>query len=102
MAKFVRLLGLPNASASYDHLQDSDEAEDEYGIEEWEQFLHIAKEPEPGDEQISSAKAKLGDGNFDGALADYRRAVELNPELAQSDYYRSELAMLGKAYYSRD
>ncbi|OUC78148.1 tetratricopeptide repeat protein [Gordonia lacunae] len=39
-----------------------------------------APEPEPEDPRLLAAEAKLNDGDFDGALADYRAIAEAEPE----------------------
>ena len=44
MNAFVRLLGIWNAFASYDHLQEG-EFRDE--MEDWEKFVHLEKQPDP-------------------------------------------------------
>lgn len=39
-----------------------------------------APEPEPEDPRLLAAEAKLNDGDFDGALADYRAIADAEPE----------------------
>ncbi|WP_238423641.1 tetratricopeptide repeat protein [Gordonia sp. 'Campus'] len=39
-----------------------------------------APEPEPEDPRLLAAEAKLNDGDFDGALADYRAVAEAEPD----------------------
>ena len=77
MAKFVKLLGLPNALSSYEYLQGGERDE----IESWEQFVHIENQPDSAEDYNYRGEVKLTKGDLDGALADFNKAVALNPSL---------------------
>ena len=77
MAKFVKLLGLPNALSSYEYLQEEERDE----IEGWEQFIHIEDRPNSAEDYNNRGKVKQAKGDLDGALADFNKAIELNSDL---------------------
>lgn len=79
MAQFVKLFGLSNASSSYDYLQSEDWDEDE--IEGWKQFIHIEYQPASAEDYNNRGEAKLAKDDLDGALADFNKAIGLNPDL---------------------
>jgi tetratricopeptide (TPR) repeat protein len=105
LAKFAKLLGLPNASCSYDYLQRAEDAAEveDFGIEGWDKFIHIEPQPDPTGEKRREMK-RAGDsspeklafaynlvGNekksradLEGALADYQKAIELHPQSAEA------------------
>jgi tetratricopeptide (TPR) repeat protein len=95
MAGFVELLGLSNALSSYDYLQDGERDE----IEGWEQFIHIEFRPESAEDYNRRGEAKLARNDFDGALADFKKALELNPDLAAAQANRD---LAEKARHDRD
>ena len=91
MAKFIELLGLSNALSSYEYLQEGERDE----IEGWEQFIHIespgdgkrpgagdVKQPDPAESFNLLGHVKRLQGDLDGALADFNKAVELKPDFA--------------------
>ena len=88
LTRFAELFGIANAGASYDLLQDGDLDDDQ--IQGRDQFVHIERQREPGDEFLESAAKKLMAGDIEGALADRRRAFELNPALAERPGYLKE------------
>jgi tetratricopeptide (TPR) repeat protein len=96
MAQFVKLLGLSNALSSYDYLQSEDWDEDE--IEGWKQFIQIENQPASAEDYNNRGEAKLAKGNLDGALADFKKAIELNPDLvaARDNCGRVELAKIDR------
>ena len=79
MAQFVELLGLSNALASYDYLRAGDQDEDE--IEGWKNFIHIESQPVSAEDYNKRGEMKLAKGDLDGALADFNKAIELDPNL---------------------
>jgi hypothetical protein len=87
MTRFAELFGIANTGASYDLLQDGDLDDDQ--IEGRDQFVHIERQREPGDEFLESATRKLMTGDLEGALADFNRAIELNPRAARVYTYRA-------------
>jgi tetratricopeptide (TPR) repeat protein len=96
MTQFVKLLGLSNALSSYDYLQSEDWDEDE--IEGWKQFIHIENQPTSAEDYNNRGEAKLAKDNLDGALADFKKAIELNPDLvaARDNCGRVELAKIDR------
>jgi tetratricopeptide (TPR) repeat protein len=80
MTQFVKLFGLSNALTSYDYLRSEDRDEDE--IEGWKQFVHIGYQPASAEDYNTRGEAKLAKDDLDGALADFNKAIELNPNLA--------------------
>jgi tetratricopeptide (TPR) repeat protein len=79
MAQFVKLFGLSNALSSYDYLRSQDWDEDE--IEGWKQFIHIENQTASAEDYNNRGEARLAKDDLDGALADFKRAIELNPDL---------------------
>ena len=96
MAQFVKLLGLSNALSSYDYLQSEDWDEDE--IEGWKQFVHVENHPASAEDYNNRGEAKLAKDDLDGALADFKKAIELNPDLvvARDNCGRVELAKIDR------
>lgn len=116
LTEFVELLGLPNAIGSYDLLVDAqpDEAE-EFDIQNWEAFVRIepsADSKARHKKRIESEAAKnMGTslasmhntvgranreaGDLDRALADFNRAIEIDPNFA-SAYSNRGLAKKNK------
>lgn len=78
MVGFVELFGIPNALTSYDHLDTG--VEDE--IDKWEKFVHIEFDPETAEDFNHRGEVKLVREDADGALEDFKKALELNPKLA--------------------
>ena len=77
IAQFVELLDLPNATSSYEYLQEGERDE----IEDWKQFVHIEYKPSSAEDYNNRGAAKLVKEDLDGALADFNKAIELNPNL---------------------
>jgi tetratricopeptide (TPR) repeat protein len=94
MSEFVELLGLSNASSSYEYLQSGEWHE----IEGREQFIHIEVKPESAEDYNSRGEVKLAKGDLDGALADFDKALERNPGLtaAQENRVRVEQAKIDR------
>jgi tetratricopeptide (TPR) repeat protein len=107
LAEFTELLGLSNTSCSYDNLERAEDAAEveDFDIEGWDKFIHIEPPPDPTGERekrrnarragdfspersawaynvIGNTKKKQGD--FDGALTDYEKAIELHPQSAEA------------------
>jgi tetratricopeptide (TPR) repeat protein len=80
MRDFVELLGLSNALTSYDYLQEKEIDE----IEGWNQFIHIGYQPVTANDYNSRGEAKLAKNDIDGALADFNKALELNPDSTEA------------------
>ncbi len=97
MAQFAELLGLSNALASYDYLRAGNQDEDE--IEGWEQFIHIESQPVSAGDYNNRGEVKLAVEDLDGALADFNKAVELDPNLVAA---RENLSRAGRAKNDRD
>jgi tetratricopeptide (TPR) repeat protein len=77
IAQFVELLDLPNATSSYEYIQEGERDE----IEDWKQFVHIEYKPSSAEDYNNRGAAKLVKEDLDGALADFNKAIELNPNL---------------------
>jgi tetratricopeptide (TPR) repeat protein len=77
MAQFVELLHLPNAMSRYEYLQEGERDE----IEEWQKFVHIESQPVSSEDYNCRGEAKLVKEDLDGALADFNKAIGLNPNL---------------------
>src|ERR1700733_10454714 len=77
MAKFVELFGLSNALSSYEYLQSGERD----GIQGWKQFIHIENQPVSAEDYNNRGGAKHAKGDLDGALADFNKAIELDPNL---------------------
>jgi len=91
MTQFVKLLDLQNPLSSYDYLQSgADEAE----IEDWEQFVHIESKPGSAEDYNHRGEVRLAKDDFEGALADFNKAIGLDPGLvaASENRRRVELA----------
>ena len=87
MTQFVKLLRLPNALSSYNYLRSEDWDKD--GIEGWKQFIHIEYEPASAEDYNNRGEAKLAKDDLYGALADFNKAIELNPDLVAAHDNRS-------------
>jgi tetratricopeptide (TPR) repeat protein len=77
MTKFIKLLDLRNALSSYEYLQGGERDE----IEGWEKFVHIESQVVSSEDYNYRGEAKLVKEDLDGALADFNKAIVLNPNL---------------------
>ncbi len=85
MAEFAELLGLSNALSSYEHLQ-AGERDD---IIEWEKFVHIETQSESAEDFNSRGEARQAKGDLEGALADFNKAIILDPTLLAAQENRA-------------
>jgi len=92
MTQFVKIFGLSNALSSYDLLQSGDQDEDE--IEGGKSFIHLENQPDSAESYNNRGEAKLAKGDLEGAMADFAKAITLNPDLmaARDNLGRVELA----------
>jgi tetratricopeptide (TPR) repeat protein len=93
MTEFVKLLHLPNAHSlsSYDYLLSEG---GDHESEDWGKLVHIESQPVSAEDYNNRGEAKLTKEDFGGALADFSKAIELNPNLvaAHENRNRAELA----------
>ena len=87
MAQFIKLFSLSNALSSYDYLQSDGWDEDE--IEGWKQFIHVENQPASAEDYNNRGEAKWAKDDLDGALSDFNKAIELNPDLVDAHDNRS-------------
>lgn len=92
MAKFVEALGFSNALTSYEYLQEWEHDE----IEGWDRFIHIENQPVSADDYNCRGEARLLRNDFDGALSDFNKAIELNPDFAAAGKNRDRVGQASK------
>jgi tetratricopeptide (TPR) repeat protein len=87
MTQFVELLGLPNSLTSYDYFQQGEHDE----IEGREQFIHVEHQPVSAEDYNKRGEARLAKGDLENSLADFNKAIELNPKLSTASDNRARV-----------
>jgi tetratricopeptide (TPR) repeat protein len=71
MSDFADLLNLSNALTDYDHIREGKR----------KHYVRIEFQPQSADDYNKRGEARLAKNNLDGALADFKEALKLNPDL---------------------
>ncbi len=90
MSEFSELFGLSNAATSYDYARSGDDDQ----IEGWEKFVHLEYQPRSAEDYNKRGEARLTKKDLENALADFEKALELDPNFAaaRENCSRVELA----------
>ncbi|HUA66786.1 MAG TPA: tetratricopeptide repeat protein [Alphaproteobacteria bacterium] len=72
MSEFADLFRISNALTRYDYVPGG----------EWEEFVHIECQPQSANDYNKRGEARLAKKDLDGALADFNKALGLDPNFA--------------------